>query len=81
MLGSRSDPCGIREDAIQMSSAKPSGSKVFIVAAETPLSEPFELEVQVCPAKDIPLHIDASMPTHQHGMNYKPEVEKFGNGR
>jgi hypothetical protein len=44
----------------------------------------FALDIVVC-AKNGPapasLAVDAFMPAHQHGMNYKPVVKALGNGR
>ena len=38
----------------------------------------FSVEVRVCPRNDAPMpesiQVDAHMPEHRHGMNYKPRV-------
>lgn len=80
MLATRKDPCGVTVDAKRMQSAAPSDSKVFVEADEIPLSKPFDLDIRVCPAVDGPLKIDATMPAHQHGMNYTPKIESLGQG-
>jgi hypothetical protein len=54
-------------------------------AAPIKLSEFFGLEIAVC-AKDggagpAALRIDARMPAHKHGMNYRPKVAALGDGR
>jgi hypothetical protein len=45
----------------------------------------FTLEAIVCSADAAThptgLRIDAVMPTHRHGMNYRPQVHAKGNGR
>ncbi len=40
----------------------------------------FALELAVCPAPSA-LHVDAWMPEHRHGMNYRPSVAALGGGR
>jgi hypothetical protein len=49
------------------------------------VSEFFALDVAVC-ARDgaaLPatLRLDAQMPEHRHGMNYRPTIERMGEGR
>ena len=45
----------------------------------------FALEVAICGADRAPyegdLAVDATMPSHGHGMNYAPKVERRGPGR
>jgi hypothetical protein len=47
--------------------------------------EHFVVEFAVCPRDGAPapdtVRVDASMPEHRHGMNYRPVVEAKGNGR
>ena len=38
----------------------------------------FALEVQVCPADAVLTRVDATMPEHQHGMNYRPSIRRVG---
>lgn len=48
------------------------------------VGQPFTLLVNVCTKKDEPAElvgVDATMPAHRHGMNYKPTVQAAGNGR
>ncbi|MDH4326171.1 MAG: FixH family protein [Betaproteobacteria bacterium] len=40
----------------------------------------FALELAVCPAPN-ELRVDAWMPEHRHGMNYRPSVKDRGGGR
>lgn len=44
------------------------------------VGEHFTLELAVCPAPD-ELRVDAWMPEHRHGMNYRPSVTALGGGR
>lgn len=45
----------------------------------------FALDIAVCPTAGQPmpqaLQVDADMPAHRHGMNYKPTVQALGHGR
>jgi hypothetical protein len=40
----------------------------------------FALEVQLCPASAVLARVDATMPEHRHGMNYRPSIKPLGNG-
>lgn len=47
-------------------------------------AEPFDLEIAVCGPDGAfvgPLDVDADMPLHRHGMNYRPTVAAAGPGR
>ncbi len=44
------------------------------------VGEHFALELAVCPAPG-ELLVDAWMPEHRHGMNYRPSVTALGGGR
>lgn len=49
---------------------------VAVIAMQTPpLSQPFSFVIQVCSDKPMTdATVDATMPAHQHGMNYEPRV-------
>jgi hypothetical protein len=38
------------------------------------------LDLQLCPADATLLKVDATMPEHQHGMNYRPSLTRLPNG-
>jgi hypothetical protein len=44
------------------------------------VGEHFALEFAVCPAPE-GVRVDATMPEHRHGMNYRPTVTAQGGGR
>lgn len=44
-------------------------------------SRPFSLQVRLCPATAELLAVDATMPAHRHGMNYRPSLHPLGDGR
>lgn len=46
-----------------------------------PLNRPFDVDVQMCLATDTPIEffkLEATMPAHQHGMNYQPVISQSG---
>jgi hypothetical protein len=52
-------------------------------AAPAPIvvGKPFALDISVCPAGAELTRVDASMPEHRHGMNYRPSIKPVGGGR
>jgi hypothetical protein len=57
----------------------------WIAQPEVRVSEFFTLEIAVCAAPGQPqartLRVEATMPEHQHGMNYRASVRPRGPGR
>ena len=45
------------------------------------VSRPFALIVTLCPAEARLLRVDATMPEHRHGMNYRPSMQPLGSGQ
>ncbi len=45
------------------------------------VGEHFALEVQVCPAGSVLKRVDAVMPAHRHGMNYRVSLKPLGGDR
>lgn len=45
------------------------------------VGRPFALTLTVCPATARVTRVDATMPEHRHGMNYRPSVQALGDGR
>lgn len=43
--------------------------------------QPFVLQLRVCPSDATLLRVDATMPEHRHGMNYRPSLQSLGDGR
>ena len=44
------------------------------------VGRPFALWVTLCPADAVLLRVDATMPEHRHGMNYRPSFKPLGEG-
>lgn len=45
------------------------------------VGQAFALLVTLCPAQARLLRVDAHMPEHRHGMNYRPTLQPLGDGR
>jgi hypothetical protein len=45
-----------------------------------PVGKHFSLNVQICGPAPVLLKMDADMPAHKHGMNYKPAISSLGSG-
>ena len=45
------------------------------------VGEPFVMQITLCPASAKLLKVDAEMPEHRHGMNYKPSFTALGDGQ
>ncbi len=48
--------------------------------APIPLDRHFEIDVRLCGADATALRVDAEMPLHRHGMNYRATVRRAGPG-
>jgi hypothetical protein len=59
------------------------GAVIASWAAEPALavSKPFALRVALCPARAELVRVDATMPEHRHGMNYRAHLVPAGDGR
>lgn len=44
------------------------------------VGRPFALLVTLCPAQARLMRVDATMPEHRHGMNYRPTLTPLGDG-
>ena len=55
--------------------------RVVGVPPDVAVGRHFAIEVQLCPADAGLTRVDASMPAHRHGMNYRPSLTALGEGR
>jgi hypothetical protein len=57
----------------------------WTVPAKIAVGQPFVLDLAACPKQGAPVsdrvRMDAHMPEHRHGMNYRAKVESLGSGR
>lgn len=45
------------------------------------VGRPFAVLLRLCPLAARVVRVDATMPEHRHGMNYRPTVRPLGEGR
>lgn len=59
------------------------GVQLAWLAAPAPIrnGQPFVLAVRLCPSNAVLKTVDATMPAHRHGMNYRPSLHPLGDGR
>jgi hypothetical protein len=69
--------CPLAETALQAGAVQlawqPAGPAIVV-------GTHFALDVQVCPADATLRRVDATMPEHRHGMNYRPSLQALGGG-
>jgi hypothetical protein len=53
---------------------------LYRASPEPRVGEHFALDFAVCPAPE-GVRVDATMPEHRHGMNYRPTITALGGGR
>ncbi len=49
--------------------------------AQVVQGRPFAVLLTVCPPQAVLTVVDATMPEHRHGMNYRPSLQPLGDGR
>jgi len=52
-----------------------------VEAAPIVVGRHFAIQVQLCPTEALLVRVDATMPEHRHGMNYRPSLQRVGEGR
>ena len=66
---------------LRMGSEDGNAPSVFVSVDKIPLAKPFVIHLTVCTDTEITgLDLDAIMPVHQHGMNYRPTIAATGAG-
>jgi hypothetical protein len=78
LLAPAAQACELPGGAAQ--SVKSQTYTVLYRTAPLRVGEHFAVEFAVCPAPES-VKVDAWMPEHRHGMNYKPTVAALGGGR
>jgi len=67
--------CPLPESALRDGAVQAAGT---VEGAPITVGKLFAVEVQVCPADAVLSRVDATMPEHQHGMNYRPRIQRVG---
>ncbi len=73
--------CTLPEWAAQPISSGPLRLAWRAEPAPIQVSRVFRLQVAVCPLDAHLTRVDATMPEHRHGMNYRPSLQPRGPGR
>ena len=81
------DDCGAALKVAQPWIAAADGARIAFVSrpAPLPVGQHFDLDFVVCAAAavraDAAIQVDADMPAHRHGMNYRATVSTLSPGR
>ena len=75
--------CGENLDAKARRQIEDGGVTLAYAAQPSPIpvDRHFKLAIAVCGAPVTALRVDADMPAHRHGMNYRTTVQAAGEGR
>lgn len=80
-------PCGAGLDPRHRRSVSSPRHQIAFAPQPAPwvVGRHFGLDIEVCPkpgaSMPLVLRVDADMPAHRHGMNYRPTVRVMGEGR
>lgn len=87
----QAEDCGSRLSAASRQVVEADGLRLVFAVRPWPVTvgAPFALDIAVCaPMGALPgaappqlLRLDADMPAHRHGMNYRPGLTPLGGGR
>lgn len=67
--------CSVPAGAVQVGALA-----VMTVPEKIPLGKPFAVQIAACDNAPERLSVDAHMPAHRHGMNYRPTISRTENG-
>lgn len=76
----QADACALLAEAGTRLGEGPAALAWHAVPERIAIGRPFTLRVSTCPAAKL-VRVDATMPEHRHGMNYRPSVHDEGEGR
>lgn len=76
-------PCGEQLDAQARHQIESTGLQLAYAPQPSPIpvDRHFQIDIAVCGAPVSALRVDADMPAHRHGMNYRTTVRALGDGR
>jgi hypothetical protein len=79
------DECGSALKAAKLSIAEADGARIAFVprSLPVPVGQHFHIDFVVCdvtPRSGADVVVDADMPAHRHGMNYRTRVEALPDG-
>jgi hypothetical protein len=70
-----SAPCGAAPAGAQTIAGDPVQAHWWPQPAAIAVSKPFAVRINLCPAGAQLLRVDATMPDHRHGMNYRTRLK------
>ncbi|MEP2979109.1 MAG: hypothetical protein ABJO86_06460 [Lentilitoribacter sp.] len=71
------------KSALELKAADNAALKAYADFELEAISKPFGIDLYFCSEQNIQIErikVDATMPAHQHGMNYTPEITSMENG-
>lgn len=71
-------PCPMPEPALRQDDVQATWR---VDGAPIAVGRHFAITLQLCPADAVLARVDATMPEHRHGMNYRPSLQALGDGR
>ncbi len=74
----RPSPCPMAAPVLEQGGVQ---ARWTVIGAPISVGKHFALEVQVCPLDAVLNRVDATMPEHRHGMNYRVSLSPQANGR
>ena len=83
VFGTGATACPTQDGFVAFAPEFDSAAKVYVGIPDITVSQPFKVGVEICGAEAFEIErikVDAMMPTHQHGMNYAPDVTQADDG-
>lgn len=71
------------ENALELEPTENAEFRVYADFELKAISQPFGIDLYFCSDSDVSIErikVDATMPAHQHGMNYTPEITRSDKG-
>jgi hypothetical protein len=80
-LAAQAAPCPLPADTPSLMVQGPVQAAWSAEPTAPVVGEPFVMRLTLCPATAKLLKVDAEMPDHRHGMNYRPTFTSLGDGQ
>lgn len=75
LTASSAAACSVPDGARQLNPVSDDAPAAYVALPDIVVSEPFGLIIRTCAPGTI--FLDADMPAHRHGMNYRPDVTQL----
>lgn len=80
LLASQAVSCPSELGALALASDDKAATEAFVTFDKPSVSAPFDLILEFCGGVDADVRFDATMPAHQHGMNYDVVITPISDG-